>query len=88
MDPITQGALGASCAQLLLHKCDKRNAWLVGALAGMAADLDILIYSPQDPMLSALYHRHFTHSLSFIPLGGLLVAAFLALLNVFVIAGG
>lgn len=83
MDPITQGALGASCAQLLLHKWDKRNAWLVGALAGMAADLDVLIYSPQNPMLGALYHRHFTHALSFIPLGGLLVAAFLALFKRF-----
>lgn len=83
MDPITQGALGASCAQLLLHKWDKRNAWLVGGLAGMAADLDVLIYSPQDPMLGAFYHRHFSHSLLFIPLGALLVATLLALFKRF-----
>lgn len=74
MDPVTQGALGAACSQALLHPYDKRNAWIAGALGGMAADLDVLIYSTQDPMLSWLYHRHFTHALTFILPGGFLVA--------------
>ncbi|AHE66528.1 metal-dependent hydrolase [Legionella oakridgensis] len=74
MDPVTQGALGAACSQAILHGHDKRNAWLVGALGGMAADLDLFIRSSQDPMLFFIYHRQFTHSLSFIPIGGLLVA--------------
>ncbi|MDI9817835.1 MULTISPECIES: metal-dependent hydrolase [unclassified Legionella] len=74
MDPITQGALGAACAQAVLHNQDRRNAWIAGGLAGMAADLDILINSPHDPLLFLLYHRHFSHSLFFIPVGGTLVA--------------
>jgi inner membrane protein len=40
----------------------------------MAADLDVLIYSPSDPMVAFVYHRHFTHSLAFVPIGGLLCA--------------
>jgi inner membrane protein len=45
----------------------------------MAADLDVFIYSASDPMLGVTFHRHFTHSLLFIPAGALIVAAFLAL---------
>lgn len=40
----------------------------------MAPDLDILIQSGTDPLVGLEYHRHFTHSLAFIPFGGLLVA--------------
>ncbi|KTC65628.1 membrane-bound metal-dependent hydrolase (plasmid) [Legionella adelaidensis] len=83
MDPVTQGALGAACAQAVLHKKDKHNAWIVGALAGMAADLDIFIRSSQDPLLFFIYHRHFTHSLFFIPFGGILVTLFLCLFQRF-----
>jgi inner membrane protein len=46
----------------------------LGFLAGMAADLDILIRSGNDPLLFLEYHRQFTHSLIFIPVGGLLCA--------------
>lgn len=73
MDPITQGALGAAASQAWLDPHDKR-AWWLGALGGMAADLDVLIRSSSAPMLGLIYHRHFTHSLLFVPLGGLLVA--------------
>lgn len=38
-------------------------------------DLDVLIRSTEDPLLFLDYHRHFTHSLVFIPLGGVLAAA-------------
>ncbi len=37
----------------------------------MAADLDVLIKSSTDPLLALEYHRHFTHSLLFIPVGAL-----------------
>lgn len=74
MDPITHGALGAACAQAFLHKRDKRNAWIVGGLAAMSPDLDIFIHSKSDPMLVFLYHRNFTHSFLFIPIGALVVA--------------
>lgn len=73
MDPITQGALGAAASQALLGPNDKR-AWWLGALGGMAADLDVLIRSSSSPMLGLIYHRHFTHSLLFVPIGGLFVA--------------
>ncbi|MGH1345780.1 MAG: metal-dependent hydrolase [Nannocystales bacterium] len=72
MDPVTQGALGAAAAQLLLQKRLGRRAWLYGALGGMAADLDIIIRSGDDPLVAWTYHRHFTHSLAFVPVGGVL----------------
>ena len=72
MDPVTQGALGAAAAQLLLQKQLGGRAWLYGALGGMAADLDIFIRSGDDPLLAWTYHRHFTHSLAFVPIGGVL----------------
>lgn len=40
----------------------------------MAPDLDVLIRSSQDPLLAIEYHRHFTHSLAFVPIGALLCA--------------
>ena len=73
MDPVTQGALGAAAAQLVLGP-KTRRAWWLGALGGMAADLDILIQAETNPLLSIIYHRHFTHSLAFVPFGGVLVA--------------
>ncbi len=74
MDPITQGALGAALAQAIVGERLGRRAWWLGALGGMAPDLDVLIRSAGDPLLAIEYHRHFTHSLAFIPIGGLLVA--------------
>ena len=47
---------------------------LVGALAGMAPDLDVFIRSSTDPLLFLEYHRQFTHSLIFIPIGAALCA--------------
>lgn len=74
MDPLTQGLLGAAATQAVLgHRLGKR-AWLIGAVGGMAADLDVLIRSPDDPLLGWRFHRHFTHSLAFIPVGGVLAS--------------
>ncbi|KTD21902.1 metal-dependent hydrolase [Legionella londiniensis] len=73
MDPVTQAALGAACSQAILHQYDRKNAWIVGALGGTAADLDLLIRSANDPMLTLIYHRQFTHSFIFIPFGAILV---------------
>ncbi|WP_028388336.1 metal-dependent hydrolase [Legionella fairfieldensis] len=83
MDPITHAALGAACAQIVLYKQDQSNAWLVGALAALAPDLDIFIRDNSNPLATLLYHRHFTHSLSFILPGGLLVGLFLLLFKRF-----
>jgi inner membrane protein len=69
VDPLTQGLLGAAAAQALLGRRFPR-AWLVGAVGGMAPDLDVLIGSSTDPLLSIEYHRQFTHALAFVPVGG------------------
>ena len=75
MDPVSQGALGAALATATQDRKKQlfTVAWL-GALAGMAPDLDVLIQSGTDPLLFLEYHRQFSHSLVFIPLGALLVA--------------
>lgn len=72
MDPISQGALGAA-ATLSVWGDDKRLSpgvvgWM-GALAAMAPDLDVFIRSASDSLLAIEYHRHFTHSLAFVPVG-------------------
>ena len=74
MDPLTQGVLGAALALSVSNKKTLRTAAVLGALSGMAPDLDVLIRSSQDPLLFLEYHRQFTHSLLFIPIGSLLCA--------------
>jgi inner membrane protein len=80
MDPITQGALGAALPQSIrtkwfsCHKYYAALAGILGMLGGMAADFDVLIYSDTDPLLFLTYHRQFTHSVIFIPFGGIIVA--------------
>ncbi|MEM1402459.1 MAG: metal-dependent hydrolase [Pseudomonadota bacterium] len=75
MDPITQGALGASMPQSVARPQRMGLAMLCGVLGGMAPDLDVLVSSSADPLLFLEYHRQFTHSLVFIPFGALLVAS-------------
>lgn len=77
MDPATQGLIGACAVQSTMKDTQREKLWFVAILAGMAADLDVLIRSSNNPLLFIYYHRHFTHALLFIPLGGLIVAAFL-----------
>lgn len=75
MDPISQAVVGVTAA-----RSQKKNNYLlvilIAASAGMAPDLDVLINSEKNPLLSIEYHRHFTHSFFFIPFGALLIAAF------------
>lgn len=85
MDPLTQGALGAALPQATRRKSQDRTsnvraAGLFGFVAGMAPDIDVFIRSSSDPLLYLDYHRHFTHSLVAIPLGGLLCALLLHVL--------
>lgn len=74
MDPLSQGVLGATLPQTLSQKKHIVAATLFGALSGMAPDLDTLIRSSTDPLLSLEFHRQFTHSLFFIPFGGFICA--------------
>jgi inner membrane protein len=74
MDPISQAVLGASVPQAISKKKYIVAATLFGAVSGMAPDLDSLIRSDTDPLLYLEYHRQFTHSLIFIPIGALVCA--------------
>lgn len=74
MDPISQGVLGAAASKSIAPPEHARIACLMGFLAGMAPDLDVFIRSPEDPLLFLEFHRQFTHSLLFIPVGGFIVA--------------
>ena len=44
--------------------------FVIGFLAGIFPDIDIFFRSNHDPLLFLEYHRQFTHSLIFIPIGG------------------
>ena len=77
MDPVTQGVLGAAAPRALAPREHAGIAILLGLLAGMAPDLDVFIRSSTDPLLFLEYHRQFTHSLLFVPIGGALCAAIL-----------
>ncbi|EPM5415741.1 metal-dependent hydrolase [Vibrio parahaemolyticus] len=74
MDPLTQGLLGAALAQSASKKRHIVAVGVLGVASGMAPDLDVLIRSSSDPLLFLEYHRHFTHSLLFIPFGSFLCA--------------
>ena len=80
MDPLTQGAIGAVFPQTIAKKAFVGRAGLFGFLAGVAADLDVFLRSSEDPLLFLEYHRQFTHSLVFIPIGGMLCAMLLYVL--------
>lgn len=77
MDIITQGLLGATIAQSGAKPNEVRFATLVGFCAPLLADADALIRSTEDPLLVLENHRHFTHSLLFIPAGALIASLLL-----------
>jgi inner membrane protein len=72
VDPLTHALTGATLAWAAGHQHLGRKALLVGAVAGLLPDADVLIRSASDPLLAIEHHRGFTHSLLFVPLGGLL----------------
>ena len=77
MDPCTQGILGVTLACSFANKKSAKVASICGLTGGLAPDLDILISSIDDPLLFIEYHRHFSHSLIFVPLGALIISLFL-----------
>lgn len=77
MDILTQGLLGAALSQSIANKKETRIATGVGFFAGIIADADILISSASDPMLNIELHRHFSHSIFFVPFGALIAALIL-----------
>jgi len=77
VDIVTQGLLGGSLALAAAPPKEARVAAAAGFAAGLLADADALISSSADPLLVLEYHRHFTHALVFVPVGGLVAAALL-----------
>jgi len=77
MELLTQGLLGAAMAQTVAKRDETKRATIIGFLSGLLADADVLIQSSSDPLFMLEYHRHFTHSLFFIPIGALLAAIML-----------
>lgn len=80
MDPLSQACIGSAAAQSFSRRVDPKTALWVGALGGFLPDADVLIRSASDPLLHLEYHRHFTHALAFIPVGGLITATIAALI--------
>lgn len=74
MDPLTQGVVGAVLPQALARRECVRAFALLGCVAGMAPDLDLLMGASEDPLAFLEFHREFTHALAFIPVGALAVA--------------
>ncbi len=68
MDPLTQTLLGAAAAQAVFGRRLGPAAALLGAIGGELPDIDVFL-PLADPALPHEYHRHFTHSLLFIPFG-------------------
>ena len=73
MDPLSQGIVGSVAAQQKSSKEKILLITIIGFLSGMAPDLDVFIRSSHDPLLAIEFHRQFTHSLAFIPIGALIV---------------
>jgi len=72
MDVFTQGVAGALLAQLGAKAQFKRHATVAGFAAGLLPDADALIRSSSDPLLTLEFHRQFSHSFLFIPIGALI----------------
>jgi len=77
MDILTQGIAGALFAQLGAKPEYQRHATLAGFAAGLLPDADALIHSTGDPLLTLEFHRQFSHSLLFIPIGALIITLIL-----------
>lgn len=69
MDFITQNLLGAAAGQAALSRKLGRKAALLGAAGGALPDFDFLLSRFADPAFPIEFHRHFTHSIFFIPVG-------------------
>lgn len=83
MDFITQNILGAAAGQAALARRLGRKAALLGAAGGAIPDFDFLLRPFADSAFLIEFHRHFTHSIFFIPLGGVIATLpFLAVASV------
>lgn len=80
MDIVTHSLLGALSATAISRRRPQPQVATCGLIGGMLPDADVLIQSASDPLLVLEYHRQFTHSLFFAPLGALVAALLLGVL--------
>ena len=76
MDPMSQGLIGTTICQVVSKPKKIIAITIISFLSALAPDLDVFIKSADDPILFLEYHRQFTHSIFFIPIGGLICALF------------
>lgn len=74
MDPVSQAVVGAAAAQVATTGRLGKLAFACGAVGGLLPDIDVVIRSAADPLLAVEMHRHFTHSLLLVPVGGAIAA--------------
>jgi len=77
VDLLTQGLLGGALALSAAERKESRKAAAIGFAAALLADADVFISSSDDPLLNVEFHRHFSHSLIFIPIGALIATLLL-----------
>jgi inner membrane protein len=77
MDLLTHAIVGAATAIVAARPQETRLAAVAGGAAALLPDADALIRSSSDALIYFEYHRHFSHSLAFIPIGAFLAAALL-----------
>lgn len=75
MDTLTHIVLGATTGDALLGKKLGKKAMLIGAIAQIIPDLDFIAYFWTNPSENLLAHRGFTHSLLFLVIVTLFLAA-------------
>ncbi len=75
MDPVSHAVLGAAAAQATALTSRMRAVAVAATVGSVVPDLDVLIRSSGDPVLTLEYHRQFTHALLFVPVGALACAA-------------
>ena len=81
MDPLTHGLAGAALGALVVPAERRRLGAIVGALAALAPDLDVLVASDTDPLLQLEVHRQYTHSVFVAPIIGALLAGLMTLVR-------
>lgn len=75
MDTLTHIVLGATTGDALLGKKLGKKAMLIGAVAQIIPDLDFIAYFWSSPSENLLAHRGFTHSILFLVIISLFLAA-------------
>lgn len=74
MDPVSHSLAGMSAAHLVAGRTLGQRAMWIGLLASLLPDIDVLFRWGGDGLSHLFLHRHFTHSLLFMPVGSALAA--------------